>query len=95
MVYKNVVENYMVIASLVKESLILLRRAMYNFIEKIAKISTYIILVFLKKKKKLGGAIAPFGQTMPQLYLHLKMTCQVAIETPRNHLWVQDSLNKH
>ena len=51
MVYKNVVENYMVIASLVKESLILLRRAMYNFIEKIAKISTYIILVFLKKKK--------------------------------------------
>ena len=51
MVYKNVVENYMVIASLVKESLILLRRTMYNFIEKIAKISTYIILVFFKKKK--------------------------------------------
>ena len=46
----------MVIASLVKESLILLRRAMYNFIEKIAKISTYIILVF---KKNPGPTMPP------------------------------------
>ena len=32
---------------------------------------------------------------MPQLHLQLTMTCQVAIETPPNHLWAQDSLNKH
>ena len=68
---KNVVENFVTITLVVKESEILLRGESVILYNKITKISTYIILVLKKKKKILGGPLPPFGPTMPPSMLGL------------------------